>query len=303
VGVILFWCLGAPRTEAEEATLVFQLLEEKLDGGRPQVVNGKPPQDPADWRSILVANLDPDGQRRCTASLVGQRAILTAAHCLDFGTSYALAPKLMVEGTKLSMTCVVHPDYLAVTDYIPGNPRSRADYALCRLGALPGSIKGLQDVEYEVLDLAAPVVGEPLILTGYGCTRMKGLPNGEVEAILDLKSFNIGEDAVDQLNPGSKTYIESLSPDGQQPALCKGDSGGPALSPATKDRDRRVRGVASMVWSVPGDGEGYTFVSRISPTGGNDFASFADTWLAANTDAWICGVSPGHNGGTAGCRD
>jgi hypothetical protein len=95
--------------------------------------------------------------KRCTATLVGPRTLLLAAHC--------------VGNRKKAAVTVDRIEYVGpcthAAEYKDGAGDDSADYALCKLD------KEIPDITFETISSNAkrPKLGENLILTGYGCTR------------------------------------------------------------------------------------------------------------------------------------
>ncbi len=74
-----------------------------------------------DWRSTVGLT---DGNQRCTATAIGPRVLLTAAHCVTRGTRMELADPA---GPPIILACTRHPRYS------PFGLGRFFDYALCHL--------------------------------------------------------------------------------------------------------------------------------------------------------------------------
>jgi hypothetical protein len=145
---------------------------------------------PGEWpNSVWVGN--------CSATVVGEQVLATAAHCVRNGGSIAFTKG----AHRYKGKCAHHPEYR-------GN--STADWALCRLET---KVEGEQ---YEILNTSKVLVKEGTTLTnsGYGCQKWgKGIDG----------KFRIGNVPVVRVPKGTSNY--DIVTRGKV-ALCSGDSGG-----------------------------------------------------------------------------
>jgi hypothetical protein len=162
----------------------------------------------------------------------------------------------------------------------------------------------LANLEYENLDLGGLAQDQGILLTGFGCTEMSPNPAGGVDVVRSAQAFNFGAATVGRLPKSGHPSLESYSPNGARPAVCKGDSGGPLFT--DPDGKRRVRAVNSTIdWTghLPNE---FTYVSTFAALD-KDFGAFATKWLAsiqkAHPEASICGLLPKYPAGGVGCRD
>jgi hypothetical protein len=135
----------------------------------------------------------------CTATLVGKKTVLTAAHCVWTGGSYSFK----VAGSKYSGKAVRHPSY--------GGFNLSNDIALIRLTQAP-------PVTPTPISNAAPAVGDEVVLVGFGVTSEYGKDGG------------IKRMAKNTIAKVTKTTIVFYGSGGDIGNTCYGDSGGPAFS-------------------------------------------------------------------------
>lgn len=169
-------------------------MEVPLTDASAPSVSGAVPASPSEWPATLVFK-GPAGE--CTSTVIGEKVILTAAHCIPNG---ALGQIVIGEATT-RVLCLHHPEYLS--DY-------RFDVALC---ATENKIKLPNELPYEQISMAAlvPRVGTNVTLLGYGCRQKGGTgPAGKLY---------VGTSPVDQI---SGPYVTTMG----GAALCYGDSGG-----------------------------------------------------------------------------
>jgi len=195
----------------------------------------------------------------CSGTVVGERAVLTAAHC-------AIGKKTIrfdLGGKTFRGSCEQARSY---------KKNETADWALC---SLDGSVEGIPFERLEA-DERAVEEGDLLMLTGYGCT-VPGRGTGGNDGI-----YRIGEAKVLDVPAGRSNDIVLAS----GAALCFGDSGGPGFR-IQKDGRRRVVGVNSR-----GD---IRVMSFLSATYTDQARSFFRSW-AAKKGLQVCGVYGSEDG-------
>jgi len=305
---------GAAGAQEAQATpdVVFEPVENYVKG-QIKVVGGEK-IEPKDWKALVITkvgeDLDQAGNkvdRTCTASLVGEGVVLTAAHCIDVESVTVTALDRTV-GIRLKnnqmilLQCRV-PEKYAASPWANRTPRNAFDWALCRYASPGNNPPELQNLRYEVLDLRTLQKPDPALITGFGCKELRFNAQGQLIGALSDDVLTIANATVHKAAIEAGGYVEFRAPWESSPALCPGDSGGPLLADATvKDfKKRRITAINSAVYpDVDVDGS-YDIVSQVAPLSAPEFRTYLKEWLAANTDRAICGA-PGASGGYP-CRD
>jgi len=212
--------------------------------------------DPADFPASIYISA---GNSRCSATVVGPRVVITAAHCVSNGGSI----KFSVGPNRYSGTCRHHPSY---------RRNATADWALCQTNL---EVIGIQ---YEVVNSNPDLLvdNSPILLTGYGCTSPGGRGGNDGR-------YRTGESTMIRI-PAENGSNHDIVTRGQGSALCFGDSGGPAFVWLDSARTQRV--LVSI--NSRGDIRTTSYLSSVSqPTA----LSWFKEWMEANQEK-ICGISP-----------
>lgn len=194
----------------------------------------------------------------CTASLVGPRAVMTAAHCVGNGSR---ATARFYDGKRVSGTATQAPLY-----------RSKdLDIAMIYLD------KEVKGIKFRTVQAERDArKNEVLRLMGFGCTRPGGGGGG------NDGSLRTGKAVIQE--PWISGYDLILKPKGEDnAALCFGDSGGPVF---------RLNGRQIAVNSK-GNIRDTSYVTR---TDHPDSQKFITDW-AKKRDALVCGVTADCDGG------
>ncbi|KPC64558.1 S1 family peptidase [Streptomyces chattanoogensis] len=170
------------------------------------------------------------GTRSCSGALVDKQWVLTAASCFaeDPGKSYKVsegAPKWKTTATVGSSDLTKPAG--SVTDVVELVPYQGRDLVMAKLA------KPVTGVTPVAIGTGAPQQGEELKVAGLGRTKTEWVPDR-----LGSSSFT-----VDAVQDGSLSISPKAPADG---AVCKGDTGGPALR-ETAGRVELV-GVNSTSW-------------------------------------------------------
>lgn len=194
----------------------------------------------------------------CTATLVGSKVAVTAAHCLD-GTNESVS--FFYKGNYVHADCVTADGFEEET--------FASDWALCHLAP---ELKG-PDIKYEVIntDPALVVKGNSLLVTGFGSERQAA--SGQYEPLFSPVVVTIA------VPPSAAS--ERLAVDGN--VLFQRDSGGAGFAYFGPNFSARVQVAVNSTRSGNAQDQLAAFASEAGH-------KFLEKWDALHPGDLICGA-------------
>jgi hypothetical protein len=246
---------------------------------QPQLINGKDVTLAA-FPASFYATFEISELPECTATLIGPRVILTAAHCVGHKKTISVKAGSRI----ISGPCYHHPGYAR---------NDSADFAVCRMKrAIPG-------VKAERVSIVAPQINENVLLAGYGCTNRDLRRSGSGKFKIGF-ALVVGEAGSDPKLP--HFFMTDGSRAREAPAsVCPGDSGG-AVFCLGHDLDlmgkRSVCGLNSAADCAGRDSNRECI--KLSTTSYLSSLRLVSDWLKKTAVQPICGLDPSID---ALCRD
>ena len=202
---------------------------------------------------------------RCTSTLVADRALLTAAHCVANGGRIGIRRKGVRIGTA---TCTHSPDFAK---------DKTADWALCLMDA-PVAVPLFETINTNRNLLTA---SRSIRLTGFGCIRRDQEPQAK-------EQYWEGETRI--IDPPTSTSHDIVTRGGA--VLCPGDSGGPAFVGFSGDYKKRALVAVNSRTLVDKYTDWVLDTSYLSSVSEKAALDFFTAWSRDNNVA-ICGLSAG----------
>jgi secreted trypsin-like serine protease len=240
-----------------------------------QILRGKPAVQ-TDWPATL--QFERNGAY-CTSTIVGERVLLTAAHCVENGSK----ARAFIKGTwKDDITCYHPTQYsgpgcngAASVEEIAG---CTADIALC-LADTPFESTRIEAINSDPNETKA---GASLTLLGFGCTKR----GGSLSKDLMIGFTKVTTTSVPGASSNPKNVLQEYVIAEGGAAVCSGDSGGAAYN----SEDSAVRKIVGV-----GSRGNLSTTSYLTNVTDQHISDFLRSWSSSN-GADICGISAGGKG-------
>jgi trypsin len=242
---------------------------------RLRVIGGTPALA-KDWPATLrFQTLIANRLINCTSTVVGDRALVTAAHCIDQDGARGSA---LLNGSAINVTCSQHPKFKGASVCLQAKTPEELsgcapDVALCKSDkAMPAMIG-----QHESVNISeAPIVPKAkIVLLGYGCTAA----NGSISTLLQVGKADISY--VGKI--GAANPLAEYTMVGGGSVICSGDSGGAAFNEADPAA-RKVIGIAAR--------GNLSTTSYLVNTSDPMIVEFMQEWRSA-AQVEICGIDSG----------
>ncbi|MEY4616999.1 MAG: hypothetical protein RJB66_1959 [Pseudomonadota bacterium] len=199
------------------------------------IVGGTTPQAKDQVRWSTVGLYDLDSATLCTGTIIGEKTILTAAHCVQ--DLFSLIVFFGDSIDEMGRTSVV-TQVAVLSTYSRGN-QAKVDLGDVAVVEIADKIPATHNVAELISSDEALNDGEDIVIVGYGATT--GLQTGTVGSI---KAARV---KVLQKSLGQTEFVTNQS---RGTGACFGDSGGPAY--AVKNNRIKLVGIASRVGNSQG---------------------------------------------------
>jgi hypothetical protein len=241
------------------------------DSSELQVIRGKVAVQ-SDWPATL--RFESNGAY-CTSTIVGERVLVTAAHCVQNGSK----ARVSINGAwRDDITCYHPAQYkgtacIGVTE-VKEIVGCTADIALCL------AEKPLASARIEAInsDANESRTGASLIMLGFGCTTEGG---GRLSKDLMIGDAEIKATSVPGASSNPKNTLQEYIITEGHSAVCSGDSGGAAYN-SEDSAVRKIIGIGSR-----GNLSTTSYWTNVTD---QPIRNFLKSWSSSN-GADICGVS------------
>lgn len=235
VGLMLGLALSATScTRSSKTTTTITKAEANKNDSRFLIVGGRRLSPNEDVRRSTVGLYDLDSGTLCTGTIIGDKQILTAAHCVE--DLFSLIVFFGDSIDEMGLTSVV--SQIALTGTYVKNQNNRADIGDVAVVQIEDSIPPTHKIS-PLLSLEDSInEGDDVVIVGYGATS--GIREGTSG---DLRMAHV------QLVQKHWGHTEFITDQSNGAGACFGDSGGPAY--VLRDGTYQLLGIASRVGNAP----------------------------------------------------